>query len=72
MDTVNSIKNQILAAFESKPSIVEQTAKQVISIEREYFYGDSQNNQRLRRIRNLLSENFTEFEKEQEGVNETA
>jgi|GEM_PF-3329718 len=72
MMSLKSIQEQILAAYQEELSVTEETAKEVISIEREFFYGDRHNTQRLRRIRTLLENNFEQYVKEQEDLNETS
>lgn len=62
MTDINKLKQMIQEAYDAPLSLVAETAKQVILIERDFFYGDRQNTQRLARIRVLINEKVTNFE----------
>jgi len=46
-------------------SLMQKVAANIIRCERSYFYGDKNDNGRLRELRNIISDGFEQLEKEE-------
>jgi len=67
-DDITHLIKELTKELENEPlSLVDNTAKELISIERQYFYGDSSNNERLSRARSLLYQNAKKYYQEKRG-----